>query len=81
MAAFDVSHFADALRTLSLDPGHRHNLGRAGPPRVGGLCWDDLATDQGRIYRDVMGWEVAEEFDVGEFLDDFAAVVTERGLA
>ena len=80
VTAFDVGQFAEALRALSLNPRHRRRLGRAGPLTVGGLRWDHLAADQGRIYREVLGWEVAGEFDVAACLDDFAAVVTDRSL-
>lgn len=50
VTAFDVNLFADALRSLSLDKTRRHDLGSAGPDRVKGLSWDDLAAEQGRIY-------------------------------
>jgi hypothetical protein len=62
--------------------GRRESTGltSAGPQRVGGLCWDDLAADQSRIYREVLAGEMAGEFDAAGCLDDFAAVVAERGL-
>ena len=51
VAAFDVGDFADALRSLSLDAARARHLGSAGPGRIRGLRWDDLAVEQGRIYR------------------------------
>jgi hypothetical protein len=46
------------LRTLCLDEGRRRYLGLAGPQRVDGLRWDDLAAEQGRIYRELIDAEV-----------------------
>jgi glycosyltransferase involved in cell wall biosynthesis len=51
VAAFDVGEFADALRSLSRDAAGTRHLGSAGPARIRGLRWDDLAVEQGRIYR------------------------------
>ncbi len=50
-AAFDVDAFAVALRSLCRDEDMRRRLGAAGPARVTGLNWDDLAAAQGRVYQ------------------------------
>jgi glycosyltransferase involved in cell wall biosynthesis/O-antigen/teichoic acid export membrane protein len=54
VAAFDVGAFADALRSLSLDTVRSRHLGSAGPERIGGLHWGDLAAEQGHIYRQAL---------------------------
>ena len=54
VTAFDVNQLADALRSLCLDEARRRRLGAAGPERVAGLRWDELAAEQGRIYREVI---------------------------
>jgi amino acid adenylation domain-containing protein len=48
--AGDVDAFAGALLALARDADLRRRLGDAGPPRVAGLNWDDLAAEQGRVY-------------------------------
>ncbi len=51
VAAYDVAAFAGSLRTLANDAAMRWRLGTAGPARVAGLNWDELAAHQGRVYR------------------------------
>ena len=52
--AFDVGRFAGALARLAGDEDLRRRAGEAGPARVGGLNWDHLADEQGRVYQQVL---------------------------
>ncbi|MGD0394571.1 MAG: glycosyltransferase [Acidimicrobiales bacterium] len=65
VTAFDASQFADALRSLSLNKTRRHDLGSAGPDRVKGLRWDDLAAEQGRIYENQINGARCASFENG----------------
>ena len=49
--AFEVEAFAAALTALAHDVELRRRLGDAGPARVASLNWDDLAAEQGQVYR------------------------------
>ncbi len=57
--AFDVPAFADALRVLATDVELRARRGAAGPDRVAGLNWDELAGQQGQVYHRILDGEGA----------------------
>jgi glycosyltransferase involved in cell wall biosynthesis len=52
--AFDVGMLARALRALAVDSTLRRLLGDAGPARVAGYDWDQLARRQGEVYQEML---------------------------
>ena len=61
VTAFDVSEFAGALRSLSLDEPRRRHLGSSGPKRVAGLRWNELSAEQGQVYAELVNSDVGSE--------------------
>jgi len=61
VTAFDVSEFADALRSLSLDEPRRKHLGSSGPQRVAHLRWNELSAEQGEIYWELVNSDAGSE--------------------
>ncbi|HEY3941210.1 MAG TPA: amino acid adenylation domain-containing protein [Acidimicrobiales bacterium] len=53
--AYDVAAYAEALRSLALDPVRRRSLGQRGPARVTPLRWATMAERQAAIYREALG--------------------------
>ncbi len=51
---FDVAQFAAALEALATSPDRRRRLGEAGPSRVAGLNWDELANAQSDVYAEML---------------------------